>query len=102
MLACLSFLEMSACEDKCLEERLTEFRMNQSGCTGAMVAIYTFQEEEVFVYQQGSCIADGSIIITDKNCNQICILGGIAGFQECEGQLFFQVATIIEVLYEEP
>lgn len=90
------------CEDNCRDEQLQEFMTSQSGCSGATVTKYSFNGREVYAYAEGNCIADGSIVITDKDCNEICFLGGIAGLQECEGQLFFQNARLIEVLYEEP
>jgi hypothetical protein len=58
---------------------------------------YFFQNRLVYAFSpDGKIIADGSTIIKDENCNQICSVGGFGGpaVNLCNGENFFQAAEL--------
>ncbi|MEI2737710.1 MAG: hypothetical protein V9F01_02880 [Chitinophagaceae bacterium] len=57
---------------------------------------YFFQNRLVYAFApDGNIIADGSTVIKDENCNQLCTVGGFGGPQvnQCNGENFFQTAV---------
>lgn len=57
---------------------------------------YFFQNRLVYAFApDGNIIADGSTVIKDETCNQLCTVGGFGGPQvnQCNGENFFQTAV---------
>lgn len=57
---------------------------------------YFFQNQLVYAFApDGEIIADGSTVIKDESCNQLCIVGGFGGpaVNQCNGENFFQAAV---------
>lgn len=85
----------------CIDDRIDLFMTNSGTCKGASVIKYRFNGDIVYAFTQGQCIADGATSIVDEDCNDICLLGGIAGFTECgEGMDFLAFADEIEIIYQ--
>lgn len=87
-------------EPECITTKIEEFSEDQFACENASVIKYMFQEQEVYAFTQGICISDGGTEILLADCSSLCFLGGIAGLQDCNGDLFFDVAAEIETLWE--
>jgi len=77
---------------ECLQTKIEEFKLNVVCTDGASIKEYTFQDKTVYVFDQGSCMADGWADIWDKNCNLLGMLGGIAGFSKINGVIFYDNA----------
>lgn len=89
-----------SCGEPCIDERIAQFKANQSGCVGASISTYEFQGKTVYAMAQGSCVSDAGISIINDNCENVCTLLGIASLTECEGVDFFENAELIDVLFE--
>ena len=76
------------------------FVEENQNCEGAQVGIYTFEDMEVSVFAQGSCITDASTSVFNSDCEEICYLGGIAGIAECNGKPFFDSASLVSIVWE--
>lgn len=96
----LFVLMFVSCGSDCIDDKIVEFKANQDNCKGASIIKYSFNDKEVYAFTQGICISDGATVVYDKNCNQLCLLGGIAGFTKCEEIEFFSNAKELERLYE--
>src|SRR6476620_5589090 len=54
----------------CMNTAIEQFKTKDMICDhGASVAEYKFQGQRVFVFDTGSCIADGLIVVKDISCN---------------------------------
>ena len=82
-----------SCEDldlpedtpECVEKRIKAFNRGEACDTGASVVRYNFQGSIIYIFNLGSCGADMTATVIDKDCNNICALGGIAGNIVCNG-----------------
>jgi hypothetical protein len=84
----------------CIEDRSTVFQTEQANCSNASIKKYMYQEIEVYAFADGECISDGGVFVVDDGCSEICLLGGIAGFTDCNGEDFETGATLVEVIWE--
>lgn len=84
----------------CILDQVETFADDQSTCENASVKKYMYQAQEVYVFQQGICISDGGADVLLADCSSLCFLGGIAGVQDCNGDLFFDVAVELETIWE--
>ena len=68
----------------------------------ASVEEYLFQNKLVYVFNPGTDIADAPSIIKDDNCNTICNVGGygIPPVSMCNGDIFYQVATLKRTIWK--
>lgn len=82
----------------CVEEAIKMFS-NAACSEGAHVKEYTFQDETVFVFSQGSCVADGRQEVIDEECNSLGFLGGVAGNYTINGEDFSN-ATYIRTVWD--
>ncbi len=55
--------------------------------------------EDVYCFNEGTCISDGQAFIYNANCDLICVLGGIQGIQICDGLNWASNASLIGVVY---
>lgn len=85
---------------ECLKTKIDEFKLDQATCENATIIKYSFQDQEVYALTQGICISDGGTDVLLDDCSSVCFLGGIAGFQDCNGDLFFDVAEELEIIWE--
>lgn len=99
----LTLFSLVACSDStpdCISEEITLFQSNQSDCPGASVIKYTFQNQTLYGFADGTCIADGGTRLLDESCNDYCFIGGFAAFIECQGENFAENAIVEEVIWE--
>lgn len=94
---------LGACSEydsDCLEQVAETFKTDYVDCPGSSIKKYEFMGETLYAFADGNCIADGGTSLLDENCNEVCFLGGIAGFSECYGKDFFAEAKLKETLWE--
>lgn len=96
----ITFLACSDEHPECVDTRISQFKMDQADCPLATIKKYSFQDQIVYGFTDGNCIADGGTTIIDDSCQQLCFLGGIAGLTDCEGVNFNQNAEELELIWE--
>ena len=79
----------------CIEKRIRKFNRNEACDAGASVVRYDFQGRTIYIFNPGICGADLSSAVVDRECNNVCSLGGLAGNVICDGD------TISEAINEE-
>ncbi len=85
----------------CINDLNREFRNDNRTCDNASIISYDFQSERVYAYADGTCISDGGVRIVNADCEDVCFLGGIGGFTDCNGDEFFDTAVEVEVIWEQ-
>jgi hypothetical protein len=77
-------------------------RFSKESCTkGPNVKEYTFQNKQVFVFDQGNCGNDMTSEVVDAECNTMGYLGGFTGNVKINGE-DFEHALLIKLLWEKP
>lgn len=104
-LVLIAFLSISCGDDEpeevdCLTEKIDAFKLDQRTCENASIIKYNFQNQEVYGFTQGICISDGGTDVVLADCSQVCLIGGFSGNQDCKGDLFFDVAEELEIIWE--
>ena len=69
--------------------------------SGAFLNLYSFQGQNVYVFHPGQCGADMASTVFSENCENLGILGGIAGNTKINGVEFGQVAVKIKTLWKD-
>lgn len=82
----------------CLQEQIEDVLSREATSPPATVKKYVFNGEEVFLLSFQNGFADGMSVVVNDNCEEICLIGGIAGLI-CEG---FDQAEFIETVWEDP
>lgn len=83
----------------CIRNKIQRFS-NSDVCDGsATVKQYTFQNQNVYVFDQGTCGADFAQPILNENCDTLGFLGGISGNGMINGQNFYTDATYISTIW---
>ena len=70
----------------CISKKIKTFK--QDTCDDAHVDEYIFNSEKVYVFELGTCIADGQSNVYDSECELLGSLGGINGNNTIQGQSF--------------
>jgi len=83
----------------CVQQKINQYKAEPDGMK-SQVDEYIFQGKTVYVLMDNPRIADGGIDVIDANCNQLCFLGGIAGFTTCNGDNFFKKATFKKTIWK--
>lgn len=82
----------------CIKQRVNDF--SKSCCnSNAKVDEYTFQNNTVYVFDEGNCGADMASQVYDKDCNSLGLLGGFAGNTKINGEDFSN-AKHIKVIWK--
>lgn len=68
--------------------------------TGASVILYSFQSQNVYVFDPGSCGADMAATVFSENCENLGILGGFTGNTKINGVDFGQVSVKIKTVWK--
>ena len=78
---------------QCINSKISAF---QSECCdqGASVEEYTFQQEQVFVFNMGTCGADLPAYVLTSKCDTLGFLGGIAGNTTINGEDFSNASLV--------
>ncbi len=83
----------------CIKNKVQQFS-NTEACDGsATVKQYTFQNQNVYVFDQGTCGADFAQPVLNDNCDTLGFLGGIAGNGTINGQNFYATATYVSTIW---
>lgn len=69
-------------------------------CENANIVRYKFQGEKVYVLNFSPCVPDGISKVVDKDCNEICSLGGFGGTTICNGEDFYESAKKETLVWE--
>ena len=96
----IGFLTCTDENPECIDARVSQFKMDQADCPFGTIKKYRFQNQILYGFTDGNCIADGGTIVLDESCRQFCLLGGIAGITDCEGVNFDQNAEELELIWE--
>lgn len=83
----------------CLQTKIDEFSAENESCERSSIKMYTFQNQELFAFAQGICISDGGTQVLLEDCTEYCFLGGIAGFQDCQGENFEDNAVLVKTIW---
>jgi hypothetical protein len=78
---------------QCLNAKISSFQ-NDCCASGASVKEYTFQQESVFVFDQGPCGADFASYVLTSNCDTLGFLGGFAGNTVINGEEFSNAVLV--------
>lgn len=88
------------CGNTCIMNKIGAFSQSANICNGsATVKQYTFQSENVYVFDQGTCGADFTQSVLNENCDTLGYLGGIAGNAQINGQNFYDNATYVSTVW---
>jgi hypothetical protein len=66
---------------------------------GGSVSQYSFQNKIVYVFDPGLCGADMAAGVYNESCVNIGILGGIAGINVVNGEIFYGHAKFIKTIW---
>jgi hypothetical protein len=78
---------------QCINSKISAFQ-NECCDQGARVDEYTFQQEQVFVFNMGTCGADFPSYVLTSNCDTLGFLGGIAGNTMINGEDFSNASWV--------
>ena len=84
----------------CILKKIENFS-KESCAKGPNVKEYTFQNKQVFVFDQGNCGNDMTSEVVDAECNNMGYLGGFTGNVKINGE-DFEHALLIKLLWEKP
>lgn len=87
------------CIPSCIQSKI-DIEKNNPSWPVSQVDEYTFQGKPVYLFNDGSWIADGGTTVYDANCNQLCFLGGIGGLTTCNGVKFADSATFKRTIWK--
>ena len=82
----------------CVDQEIPVFA--QTACPGTGdLTIWSFDGQDVFCFNEGTCYADATAYIYDADCNLLCTLGGINGNTICQGIDWSTNAVYLELVY---
>jgi len=103
LILCFAFL--AACSDDeptyiplCIDQEIPVFAQNACRGSGDLT-IWSFDGEDVFCFNEGTCYQDAMAYIYDADCNLVCTLGGPSGNTLCNGLDWDQNALYLELVY---
>jgi hypothetical protein len=102
LLFIVSFTILSSCEKKqadtpdCIKSLISTYSV--CGNDGGSVSQYSFQNQIVYVFDPGLGGADMASSVYNENCQIIGILGGIAGNNIINNEIFFGHAKLIKII----
>lgn len=68
----------------CIEDLSDQYEVNACPGTGDLT-LWTFNGQDVYCFNLGTCVIDGTADIYDANCALLCQLGGLIGNTTCVG-----------------
>jgi hypothetical protein len=84
----------------CIEDKIDEFIANITCDKGAYVALYKFNEEDVYVFYDGDCSNELGATVYSSNCLNLGFLGGLSGNTFIQGVNFYVYARYIKSIWE--
>lgn len=86
---------------ECLDQTIIDFENNFSNCSGKTISKYRFQEQDVFVFYPGDCVAtDASSTVYTSYCEKLGSIGGWSG-NLINGVDFYENAIFIEEVWKD-
>ena len=76
----------------CINTKVEEFKKSEVVCRDATVKEYSFEGKTVYLFDAGSCIADGGVGVYENNCNYLGTLWGFSGNGKIDGVDFASTA----------
>lgn len=98
----VSFISCSDIEadiPECIKEKINNIQKDD--CEDSMEE-YEFQGNLVYIFKdelENGCADFGSFVY-DSDCNELCLIGGIAGFTECDGVVFYDNAVFVREVWK--
>jgi len=89
-----------ACPD-CIRDKIKEFAKSPICQNEASVALYVFQDQNVYVFSEGSCGADLGASVYSENCEKLGYLGGITGNLMINGVKFHENAVFQKEIWHD-
>lgn len=87
-------------ESDCIKAKIISFQHGVDICDdGATVDKYSFQNDYVYVFNLGDCVADFPFEVINSNCETIGYLGGFAGNDSINGASFSSSAVFVEQVW---
>jgi hypothetical protein len=80
------------CPD-CIRDKIKEFAKSPICQNEASVDLYVFQNQNVYVFSEGTCGVDLGAAVYGENCDNLGYLGGIAGNLMINGVKFHENAV---------
>jgi hypothetical protein len=101
VLLSISCEKIKDCPD-CIKNKVKEFAKNRACTDGtASVGVYIFQDQNVYVFSDGTCGADmGATVYTEK-CVYLGFLGGFAGNLKINGVVFHDNAIFQKEIWHD-
>lgn len=84
----------------CINDQIRNFK-SYSPCNDAKVDEYLFQNELVFVFEDGTCVRDGAAQVYNGACELLGSLGGFTGNLEINGANFSENAVFQKTVWKE-
>ncbi|MFK7935944.1 MAG: hypothetical protein AB8G22_20695 [Saprospiraceae bacterium] len=97
--SCKEEIEPSNITPACIQEKIQEYLAEGRFCDDGRVVEYWFQDNYVYVFEKGTCLADGDADVFSLRCNLICTLGGITGNLQCNGDDFSKAAEELRTVF---
>jgi hypothetical protein len=103
LLLTIFLMIFSSCEKKqvetpdCIKSLISTYPFCAND--GGGVSQYSFQGQMVYVFDPGLCRADMASGVYNENCEQIGILGGIAGNNIVNNEIFIGHAKFIKTIW---
>lgn len=82
----------------CIDQEITNFE-NQACFGSGDLTKWNFDGEDVFCFNEGTCIPNSQAFIYDASCNLICVLGGVQENEICDGIVFATNSSLIGTIY---
>ncbi len=83
----------------CIDALSTELQSEMCRDLDADLTLWELNGREVYCFFYGTCTTDSKAVIYDENCNEVCSLFGLSGNTVCEGVVWDDSATRIELIY---
>lgn len=77
----------------CLNKEIGNFK-SENSCATAKVDEYSFQGRTVYVFDPGTCGADMTSKVVDRDCKVLGHLGGFAGNTKINGESFSSAVLV--------
>jgi len=88
------------CPD-CIRDKIKDFAKNPICKNEAHVALYIFQNQNVYVFSEGTCGADLGATVYNENCDRLGYLGGFTGNLLINGVNFHENAVFQKHLWQD-
>lgn len=103
LLISLAMITASCNDDEeipvCIDDYSAQFGVDACPGSGDLT-IWSFDGEEVFCFNEGTCVTFPVAEIYDDQCNLLCILGGTTGNNVCGGLIWDNNAQLLSTVLQ--